>query len=148
MSLSNGVMRSGYIVAADAASSDPCSQCRNAAALPVYPSTRLPVYPSTRLGRLVRYHYRPQPLRRLSRHVAVRRGMPRGLHDHARADDLVGARADAVRGGLGRDRRGARLEQSLMKAATSTSNWAPIALAALAAISTPSGVIPSSRHPM
>ncbi len=30
-----------------------------------------------------------------------------------------------------------------MKDATSTSNWVPIALAALAAISTPSGVMPS-----
>src|SRR2546427_7532697 len=42
---------------------------------------------------------------------------------------------------------GARLDPSLMNAATSTSNWAPIALAALAAISTPSGVMPSSRQP-
>ncbi len=41
---------------------------------------------------------------------------------------------------------GARFAPSLMNDATITSNCAPIALAAWAAISTPSGVMPSSMH--
>jgi len=41
---------------------------------------------------------------------------------------------------------GARFAPSLMKDATITSNCAPMALAAWAAISTPSGVIPSRMH--
>src|ERR1041384_1625900 len=43
---------------------------------------------------------------------------------------------------------GARLDPSLMNTATRTSNCAPIALAAWAAISTPSGGTPSRMHPL
>src|SRR5437879_3300982 len=59
-----------------------------------------------RLSGLVRDHDRPQPLRRVARHVAVWRGMPFGLDHHARADEVVLARPDAVGGRLGADRRG------------------------------------------
>src|SRR5437899_11661224 len=63
-------------------------------------------YPPIRLlRRLVRDHDRPQPLRRFSRHVAVRCGMAFGLHHHARAHELVVAGPDAVDGGLSPDRR-------------------------------------------
>src|SRR6266566_8740841 len=63
-------------------------------------------YPPIRLlRRLMRDHDRPQPLRRFSRHVAVRCGMAFGLHHHARAHELVVAGPDAVDGGLSPDRR-------------------------------------------
>src|SRR2546425_323858 len=77
---------------------------------------------------------------------------PEGVEIAANASKAMGAPFDVlvaafIKLGSNLAPIGARFDPSLMNAATSTSNGAPIALEALAAISTPSGGMPSRRHP-